>query len=223
MARAVGRHTVGLGTQGLRTLVFVLYPLLGAVVAVLSLVGESKGLDGFQLFNDPAHQLGVLWGVFSYFGILMWAMATACCTVGWAFLRETSPSLPLRRWFLTSALISGALTIDDTFAVHERIVPEYVGLAEPIVLLIYVVVVAWYLVRFRHELFGRSDSTLFLASLVFLSVSLLIDVTGWVFPFVTAIEDLSKLLGITAWLHFFFRATIEATTEGGLRARTRRL
>jgi hypothetical protein len=56
----------------------------------------------------------------------------------------------------------------------------------------------------------------FLVSVLLLGSSLAIDVAIRVtgsFPFASTIEDLPKLLGITAWLYFFFRATLDVVTE----------
>jgi hypothetical protein len=207
------RSKRGLGTEGVKTLLLVLYPLLAVLVAPLALAGASKGLRGQQLFQDPAHELGVLWGIFSYFGILMWAAATACCATAWVSLTRTSRFHPLRAWFLASAVLSAALTIDDTFAIHELVLPEYMGIPEVLVLSGYSIAVGWYLIRFRHELLGRADSAVFLVSVLFLGASLAIDVDSRPFPFDASIEDLAKLLGITAWLYFFFRATLDVVTQ----------
>lgn len=210
------RSTRGLGTEGLRPLFLVVYPLLAIVVVPLALVGASTGLRGEELFGDPASELGVLWGIFSYFGVVMWAAGTACCAVAWTFLTRTSRSHPLRPWFLASALLTGALTIDDTFLIHDLVLSDYVGIPEILVLLGYSGAIGWYLIRFRRELLSRADSAVFLASLSLLGTSLAIDVAAQefgTFPFVNAIEDLPKLLGITAWLYFFFRATLDVVTK----------
>jgi hypothetical protein len=208
------RSTRGPGTEGVKTLLLVLYPLLAVLVAPLALAGANQGLRGFQLFNDPAHELGTpLWGVFSYFAILMWAASTTCCVIAWIFLTRTSRSHPLRTWFLASAVLSGALTIDDTFAIHDVVLFENMGISERRVFLVYSIPVIWYLVRFRRELLDRKDSALFMVSLLFLGSSLAIDVIHESFPFVDSIEDLLKLLGITAWLYFFFRATLDVVTQ----------
>ena len=211
-----GRSTRGLGTEGLRSLLLVVYPLLAIIVVPVAVAGASTGLRGEELFGDPASELGVLWGIFSYFGILMWAASTACCAVAWTFLTRTSRSHPLRRWFLASAVLTGALTIDDTFLIHDVVLSDYVGIPEVLVLIGYAGAIGWYLVRFRRELFGRPDSSVLLASLLLLGSSLAFDVAAHVFgsfPFVNAVEDLPKLLGITAWLYFFFRATLDVVTE----------
>jgi hypothetical protein len=215
MSLSDGRRSKrGLGTEGVKTLLLVLYPLLAVLVAPLALAGAKQGLSGFQLFNDPAHELGTpLWGVFSYFAILMWAASTTCCVIAWIFLTRTSRSHPLRTWFLASAVLSGALTIDDTFAIHDVVLFENMGISERRVFLIYSIPVIWYLVRFRRELLDRQDSALFMVSLLFLGSSLAIDVIHRPFPFVASIEDLTKLLGITAWLYFFFRATFDVVTQ----------
>jgi hypothetical protein len=210
------RSRRGLGTEGLRTLFFVLYPLLAIVVVPIALAGASTGVRGDELFNDPAYELGLLWGIFSYFGILMWAAATACCAVAWTVLTRTSRSHRLRRWFLASAVLSGALTIDDTFLIHDLVLSDYVGIPEVLVLFGYAAAVGWYLIRFRRELLNRADSAVFLASVLLLGTSLAIDVAVKVtgsFPFASTIEDLPKLLGITAWVYFFFRATLDVVTE----------
>ena len=79
--------TRGLGTEGLRTPFLVLYPPLAIVVEPIALAGASAGLRG-ELFSDPAHELGILWGIFSYFGILLWAAGTAGCAVAWTVLTK---------------------------------------------------------------------------------------------------------------------------------------
>jgi hypothetical protein len=121
------RSKRGLGTEGLRFLFFVLYPLLAIVVVPIALAGASSGVRGDELFNDPAYELGLLWGIFSYFGILMWAAATACCAVAWSLLTRTSRSHRLRPWFLASAVLSSALTIDDAFLIHDVVLSDYVA------------------------------------------------------------------------------------------------
>src|SRR5918996_1689506 len=190
----------GLGTEGLRTLFFVLYPLLAIVVVPIALVGASTGVRGDELFNDPAYELGLLWGIFSYFGILLWAAATACCAVAWAFLTRTSRSHRLRRWFLASAVLSGALTIDDTFLIHDLVLSDYVGIPEVLVLLCYAAAIGWYFIRFRRELLDRADTAVLLASVLLLGSSLAVDVAVKLFgsfPFASTIEDLPKLLRLT--------------------------
>lgn len=107
----------------------------------------------------------------------------------------------------------GALTIDDTFAIHDVVLFENMGISERRVFLIYSIPVIWYLVRFRRELLDREDSALFMVGLLFLGSSLAIDVIHRPFPFAPSIEDLAKLLGITAWLYFFFRATLDVVTQ----------
>ena len=143
----------------------------------------------------------------------MWAAGTACCAIAWVFLTRTARFHPLRQWFLASALLSGALTIDDTFTIHELVLPEYVGIPEILVLFGYSIAIGWYLIRFRNELLSRADSAVFLVSVLFLGASLAIDLIDRPFPFATSIEDLAKLLGITAWLYFFFRETLDVVTQ----------
>lgn len=213
---AVGRPSAGmLGTEGLKALLFVVYPLLAVIVVPVALVGASRGLRD-ELFHDPGHELGVLWGAFSYFGILMWSAATTCCVVAWTFLTRTSRSHRLRSWFLASAFLSAALMVDDTFLIHELVLPEFVGIPERVVLLGYAGWIGWYLIHFRRQLFTRPDSAVFAASLFLLGSSVAIDgmisVIGS-FPFSATIENGPKLLGITAWLYFFFRATLGVITQ----------
>jgi hypothetical protein len=196
-----------LGTDGLRTLLLVLYPLLAILIVPLTLAGTSVGLR-FQLFRDPAHELGVLFGIFAFFGNLMWAAATTCCALAWTFLARTSPSHPLRPWFLASAVLSGALMIDDTFVIHEVVLPEYVGIPEPLVYLGYAIGVGLYLIRFGRVILNRADSAVFVVSMVLLGTSAVIDLIDRRFPFQDSTEEMAKLLGITAWLYFFFRATL---------------
>lgn len=203
----------GFGTRGLKTLLFLVYPLLGLLVVPLALAGARQGFKAYQLFSDPAAELGPLWGVFSYFGILMWTAAASALALGWAVLVRAAPTHPSRTWLLASALISAGLTIDDTFVIHDYVLPKNVGIPELVVQAAYLIGLLWYLFRFRRDLFGRDDSALFLASLLFLGMSFGIDVTPWTFPLHATAEDLSKLLGITAWAYFFVRVTLDVITK----------
>lgn len=198
------------GTKGLKILLLVLYPLLAVLVAPISFVGARSGLRGWHLFADPAHELGVLWGIFSNFGILMWAAATACCAIGWVTLEKVSRLHPLRPWIVASAVISAGLTVDDAFAIHEIVLAR---IPERIVLVAYALAIGWYLIRFRRELFAREDSVIFVVSVSLLGSSFLVDMVSQPFRFSASIEELLKLFGIAAWLYFFFRVTLGLITE----------
>jgi hypothetical protein len=108
------------------------------------------------------------------------------------------------------------LTVDGAFLIHDLVLSDYAGIPEALVLVVYAVAIAWYLFRFRRELLARDDSAVFLISVFLLGSSLAIDlairVTGE-FRYASTLEDLPKLLGITAWVYFFFRATVEVVTE----------
>jgi hypothetical protein len=103
-------------------------------------------------------------------------------------------------------VLTAGMTIDDAFAIHVIVLPENAGIPEGVVLSGYVSAIVWYLFRFRRDLISGDASLLFIVSMFFLELSLGLDAISRPFPFAASAEDLAKLMGITAWLYFFFRS-----------------
>lgn len=209
--------------------------LHGALVAVLAaglpalLVAAviwQPYVDPRLLFMDPvvAGQMSgdccrTYFGWLSTLGVMMWTAAAAVS--GFAALVMWLKGHENRRQVLAAAcafLLTGLLAVDDAFLLHERVFPAF-GIAQSAMLATYVVLALLY-AALAHSLRQTRDLT-FLAAGGFLAASLAIDAglqEAW--PLGIALEDGSKLIGISCWMVFHFGAALRLVCADVTRAQT---
>ncbi|QPC82007.1 hypothetical protein G4Y79_20305 [Phototrophicus methaneseepsis] len=188
-----------------------------------------------MLINDTTYEGGVPFytGFISNLGILIWMSAAAICYFTYLLLRSY-PDHPARQFLLASSLLSFYLTVDDLFLLHDDVFLNYVGVSEPVVFTLYIVLVGIYFLSFRH-LLRRSEYVLMLLAAIFFFISLAVDnlhellpgvytalgdatgnpivvvdgvqkaATGTMSNIRYLLEDGAKFLGIVAWSLFFVR------------------
>ena len=126
-----------------------------------------------------------------------WTIAVVCA------LARTLP-------FLLTAAAMAYLALDDGFQLHEVVLPDVVGIPQPVVVFAYAALFAAYAYVFRD--FLRANGLgLFVLGAALLAVAAAIDLAGdeydrsWALP-----EDTAKLLGIATWVVYFGRAAMRA-------------
>jgi hypothetical protein len=194
--------------------------LLIGLVAIASRVAQFP-LE--RALSDPLDQADAhpLLGFVSNLGILAWAGAAGVCLVAALVLRSsTEPEhVEARRFFRASGVLTMLLVLDDTFQVHETIVPNLLGRGQTFILIGYVLVVAAYVWRFRASLLAAEWIVFALSGACFaisigidllpVAVSLLpgdaaIDTEASAYEFVShLVEDGGKFVGIVLWLAFY--------------------
>lgn len=146
-------------------------------------------------------------GLLSNLGVLLWCATFTLCLFAALMLRKISPR-EIFRFFLSSALLSMYLLLDDLFLIHEWLVPHYVGISQEIVYLLLALAVLSYLVVFR-KIILRTDYYFLLAALGMFAASLVIDVflevwlSWWLDDWVHFFEDGAKWLGIASWCSYY--------------------
>lgn len=153
-------------------------------------------------------------GTVSNLGILLWCAAASVYAFA-AYLyhsRFGMPTSSLTRVFLIyMAALTGLLTLDDLFMIHEELLPVYLGVPEVSMYVLYGVLVVG-LTMFVRVLLNTDFLVLGLA-LGFFAFSMLTD-QGFFHAFVSLsagafllFEDSTKMLGIVCWLVFSLRTS----------------
>lgn len=192
-------------------LAFLLPP---SVLVAFASIGSMRGwFDASNLMMDPAALTGrpVYFGALATLGCFFWFGAVVLCILGAAQSSQPGEGR-VRRMFLGFALLSLILMVDDWLLLHERVFPRFLGIDEKVTFGTYGVFLALLLVTYRRVLLSLPDWPMLAASLGFFAMSMVADLLGppegippqWLL----LIEDGAKLLGISAWMGFFFAAVL---------------
>ena len=140
-------------------------------------------------------------GFVSNLGILLWAGTAAVCFLTSLVLHYVPKRKYHAFFFLSGAILTAWLTLDDMYQIHERNGLDYL-------VAVYALLVLIYLISFRRVI-GESGILLLILSLVLFMMSTLID---YFYPkedtiiWLTLGEDGSKFVGISLWAAFHLRA-----------------
>ncbi len=180
---------------------------LALPVALLSVVIVQPWVDAELMFFDPltaAELTGeshVYYGFVSMLGVMVWTITTAVCLFAAVLLGATGRLGPTFRFALLAGLLTGWLTLDDSFLVHEKVLPA-IGVPQNLALAVIVALtVAYVVVSWRTIL--ASDFWLLVVGAVAFAGSIGIDtVLHSVDPVFVQLEDSAKFVGIFCWASF---------------------
>jgi hypothetical protein len=148
-----------------------------------------------MLFRDPAASTNSppYLGFFSQLAVLGWWAGAVSSLLAATVL----PRSRARFVLLSAGALTGLLTLDDLFMLHEEVLP-HLGLPERFVYAFYCIALAAYLLGCKS--FHRSmDWPLLLASFALLGTSVAVDLVADFGRYTLLIEDGTKFAGITAW------------------------
>jgi hypothetical protein len=203
------------------TLSFALPALAVAVLALIAWASLTFGIPVFMFTRDMAVMANFhpFVAIASSLGAFMMCAAAACCLFATSAARATGQAMP---WHVTAAgLFSLYLMVDDFYELHDRMLPGYFGIPQP---LIYVfiagaaVAITW---RWWRQYFAYRP-WLLAAALGFLGFSMGFDVVEGVFGRVFGVwqffwEDGAKLVGISLWATYFIglaQRTLSSPAQG---------
>lgn len=178
--------------------------VLGAVAVAAASFGVS--LPFMTRDYSALAEVHPLSGVLSNLGILVWCATAAVCLFAAAVLRASGQS-QMSRFFAASGALTGYLTLDDFFLIHEDLAKRYLGWDETIVFAILGVVVLVYLYSFRKVIWHSSFIVLAIA-VVLLAASVMTEVifepVMWLLrDWQYLLEDGFKWMGIAAWSCYY--------------------
>ncbi len=200
-----------------RRLLFYVYTpiaiLLLGFSLLASLVPEFKVRD---ILKDVAAigDLPFYSGAISQLGLLMWSATTALCFFTFFALRKIDSSRKETLNFLLFAgFLSGYLTLDDTYMLHEVFFPNYliiIPLVDKVVILLVGIAMLSFLYFNRREILRNEYGLLFLALMLF-GFSVTLDaVPSRFYEDIYALEkieyileDGAKFAAIITWYAFF--------------------
>lgn len=199
------------GPPGWVYIVTLLPPVLLSVA-----VAVQPYVEPAELFRDPlavAYDAAArgecchaYYGVVSQLGAIIWSGALFISLFAAVCLYARSYPASAWRFMASASLLTAVLVADDVFQGHEFIYPTLFGLSEPIVVGIYLLLLALYLWGFRRQIIGVGPGLLIISLLAFgVSVGsdlFVSDDVSWH----RLAEDGSKLLGICAWTSFHWWA-----------------
>lgn len=163
--------------------------------------------------RDPAQLLEGQWyvGALSNLGCLLWAAGATVCLFSWAVLRAQGRAAETRLALLGAGLLTVWLCLDDIYLFHERVLPGRLHLPEKVVFSIYLLTMAYGLIRFRSVILRADFSLLLIAAALFVG-STLSDLTGFPAFGHYLVEDGLKFVGIVSWLTFLSRLSYQQLT-----------
>jgi len=188
--------------------IYVPATLLLGVAVMASL---SMGVPIERFTRDPAAltDSNPFLGVISNIGILLWCASAAVCVFSYLIVRESGQDREVRLFFLLFGLLTLLLMIDDLFLFHEEVFLKNLHLDERITYVGYIAIMVSIVYRMRVTILN-TDYILLLASFVFFSCSIMIDlisdlIPDTVIPWQYLFEDGMKFVGIVSWFGYFLR------------------
>jgi hypothetical protein len=189
--------------------------LIGAFALGLVLLAvDLTGTPASDLLGDPNQLSESPWwlGAVSLLGLLLWAGTAAMLLLTGLILRERRDSERALFFLATAVLVAGA-GVDDALVLHEVVLPDEVGIPQPLVLIAYAGIALAWLVRFHGHLTHERGLLLlaavgFAASVVFDNLHHLPGVSeaGWI----DVLDEYAKYAGLCA---LFAWALVEARRE----------
>ena len=155
-------------------------------------------LTAAELSGDCCH---TYYGFISNLGIMLWTITAGVCLFTGAML-VTAKAQFRQIWFALSAgVLTGWLALDDTFLLHELVLPS-IGFPQVGVLALYVATAGLYAAASWRTIL-ESDLVLFCGAALFFGVSIGIDVgLHSTDSFIISMEDSAKFMGLCFWASF---------------------
>jgi len=193
-----------------------LLALYGATIAALvaaAVYSAATGGPPWLFTRDPAaiHVANLLLGALSNLGAVLWSAAASIALFAAALLRGAHAS-ELRAYLAYAGLLTAWLLLDDLYMLHERVLPDMLGVPQRLVFAIYVALTIALFVRFRR-IVATTDHRLLALAITCFAVSIASDQGpgSWHrWPWLAFIEDGAKLLGIASWLAYFVSTAARA-------------
>lgn len=158
---------------------------------------------------------GLYFGMVSNIGVLYWAAAASCCALAALVVPRQDGRDGVRDFLLAAALFTGLLCVDDLFLLHEELLPK-LGIPQKLILIGYVVLALFYLWR-QWPVIRRHEPALFLASVGFLGLSVVVDYFNHSDRQVLLlIEDAAKLMGVAGWGTYHIRFAVHSLRPQGV-------
>lgn len=145
-------------------------------------------------------------GLLSNWVALLWMATATICLFTTLVLRNNNVPFQKYNFLLVSGILSFVLTIDDLFALHDRVFPSVFHIPEPFLYLMYIITLITYVIYFRRKIL-QYDYLLLVAAFFLIGVSREIFIRIPYFLESMTANDMLKYFGVIFWLAFFYSAS----------------
>ncbi len=173
-----------------------------------------------ELTADPAtiHSAHPFTGIISNLGIVLWTIAMSVSLLSGAIL-TTAGNTKKGKFLILIGMMTAILMLDDLFMMHDYLFVDF----EIVFYLIYAVFVAVLFIKY-YRLILKNNYSFLVAAVIFLGLSVVLDITMENSGIQYLFEDGLKFLGILSWTLFLINTSYtmlrESTSSPDLRPKT---
>jgi len=181
----------------------ILLPALFLFVILLQPWAEPKWmfLDPLTSAEFAEECCPPYYGFVSTLGVLLWAVTAAICLFSALLIFVGKQNTALLKFALSAGILTGWLTLDDAFLLHEKVLPSF-GVPQNGVFVIYIALTLAY-VLYSWRTILASDFWILAIGGAGFAISLGIDVFFHsLIPVLVYLEDSAKFIGIFSWASF---------------------
>jgi hypothetical protein len=184
----------------------MLYAFTTAILTIVIFLGIEHGIELDHFTQDPSTIMNAPFylGFFSYIGILFWAGTATLCFFSRSLLGDSENNESARKFLLASGLLTLLMMSDDLFLLHEDVFPNYLGIQEGIVYIIYMNAIIYYIYAFRNQLLN-SEYLVLGTAFGLIGISQFVDMLPMPIPEDSFLEDAIKLFGVMSWFIYYTR------------------
>lgn len=178
--------------------------LLGLALGGLAPLGQwltGGGITAVELLSDPAELPEIGWysGGVASLNMFLWAGAAALFLTSAAGLWQQDRRLALALGWL--GVLSGVILLDDRFLLHELVLPHF-GVPEIVSYAGYGLAALGLVLLFGRTLLRHQESWLLAWALLWMALSVLLDLSGIDSDTRRVAEEVAKMVGATALVAF---------------------
>jgi len=179
---------------------------LGAGITIFIAIITRNPIS--RLTKDPADVMRFqpYIGLLSNIDVMLWIATATICLFSGIIMVQNHANKTTSRFILASGIFSLILGVDDLFLFHDRVLPRLLHIPEIAFYMLYLIIIILYFVSFLPQI-SRGEYLLLAIAFLFFGIS-----RESLFPhsFVGgSMGDIVKYFGITFWLTFFYRVSLQ--------------
>jgi len=192
--------------RNITPVIVIIFAATLVVLSVIIMIGMKYNVQLNHFTKDPVQIMNAPFylGLFSNIGILFWCGSAVICFFSKSFMPPKTENRIMRMFLLFSGLITMLLMLDDLFLFHEVMFPEYFGIPQKGVFVIYSNILLLYALLFREIIF-KTDYLILGLAFFLIGGSTFVKQIPMPIPEDTFLEDAVKLFGIICWFTYFLR------------------
>ena len=182
---------------------WILSIVLFALITIMIFYGKANNIELGSFSRD----LNALSGNPFYFGAItflcsfFWSFTVAICFFTSYLLKKSSAEA---NYFFIMGIFNLVLLLDDVFMIHEEVFPQYLGIPERVLYLLYAAFLGYSSIKY-FSLIRKSNYGVLFPAIILLGSSAFMDIlANNILMDKNFYEDVLKLFGTLLWFYYFF-------------------